>query len=151
MIKNIIHVGVTVSDMDRSINFYRDILGLDFLGEIVMEGEETEALFGRKNARARVAYLKGDKNLSSPPVELIQFTDESSKKDESNLFKTSISEICFKVDDIYEVYEELKSNGVEFLSAPQKFDFTSSGFGKSIAVYFKDPDSIILELMQSVE
>ena len=42
MIGRIYHVGLTVSDLDRSVAFYRDILGLEFQGEIFMEGKETD-------------------------------------------------------------------------------------------------------------
>ena len=42
MIGRIYHVGLTVSDLDRSVAFYRDILGLAFQGEIFMEGKETD-------------------------------------------------------------------------------------------------------------
>lgn len=41
MVGRIYHVGLTVSDLDPSIAFYRDILGLAFQGEILMIGEET--------------------------------------------------------------------------------------------------------------
>ena len=40
MVGRIYHVGLTVSDLERSIAFYRDVLGLEFQGEIFMEGEE---------------------------------------------------------------------------------------------------------------
>ena len=45
MVGRIYHVGLTVSDLERSIAFYRDILGLEFQGEIFMEGEETDKMF----------------------------------------------------------------------------------------------------------
>lgn len=61
---------------------------------------------------------------------------------------TSISELCFYTDDIDAVYEKLIENNVECLSKPQYFDFSSQGFGKSKAFYFRDPDGIILEMMQ---
>lgn len=150
MLNEVMHIGVTVSDMDKSIAFYRDILGLDFKGELVMKGEETDRLFNRENCEVRVAYLNGSENIMAPPIELIQFVSEDAKKDECSLTKTSISEICFSVDDIDKVYEHLIQNGVECLSSPQPFDFTNDGFGKSKAIYFKDPDGIILELMQSL-
>lgn len=51
MIGRIYHVGLTVSDMDRSIAFYRDVLGLEFQGEIFMSGEETDRMFGKKIVR----------------------------------------------------------------------------------------------------
>ena len=39
-------------------------------------------------------------------------------------------------------------NHVECLSEPQYFDFRADGFGESRAFYFRDPDGIILEMMQ---
>lgn len=150
MIGQIYHVGLTVSDMDRSIRFYRDILGLKFLGEILMEGPETEAMFQKKDCQARVAYLNGSEQINIPPLELIQFTDGKIQKQRGDLFTTSISELCFCTDDIDAVYQHLQDKQVECLSAPQDFDFTSGGFGKSRAFYFRDPDGIMLEMMQPI-
>ena len=50
MVGRIYHVGLTVSDLDKSIAFYRDILGLKYQGEIMMVGEETDKMFQKKNA-----------------------------------------------------------------------------------------------------
>ena len=148
MVGRIYHVGLTVSDLDRSVIFYRDILGLEFQGEILMVGEETDKMFHKKNCKARVAYLNGSKNMEAPPVELIQFVDNAVNNVQSDLFTTSISELCFYTDDIDSVYKNLIENNIECLSEPQYFDFTAQGFGKSRAFYFKDPDGIILEMMQ---
>lgn len=148
MTGQIYHVGLTVSDMDRSIAFYRDVLGLRFQGEILMEGPAAEAMFQRKNCRARVAYLNGSEAAGMPPVELIQFTDAQSRKLPSDLFTTSVSELCFYTADIDASYRQLQAHQVDCLSSPQTFDFTASGFGKSRAFYFRDPDGIMLEMMQ---
>ena len=150
MVKEIMHVGLTVSNLEQSIHFYKEILGMSFEGELIMEGESTDILFGRKNCRVRVAYLNGGSGLSAPPVELIQFTDSDAETAAGDLHRTSISELCFRTEDIDIVYENLLKQGVECISPPQYFDFTEYGFGKSRALYFKDPDGIILELMQPV-
>lgn len=151
MVGQIYHVGLTVTDMDRSLAFYRDVLGLAFQGELVMQGPETDLLFQRSDCRARVAYLNGSDDLHTPPVELIQFLDTPASPVTPSLFQSSISELCFLVEDIETVYRWLLDRGVDCLSAPQMFDFTAQGFGKSKALYFKDPDGIILELMQPLE
>lgn len=151
MIKNIAHVGLTVSDINRSIDFYQNTLGLKFKGQMVMEGESTDALFGLKNCSVKVAYLNGSNHIMTPPVELIQFASTNITTFKNSLTQTSISELCFYVKNIDKVYEDLISKGVEFLSTPQYFDFTNQGFGKSKAVYFKDPDGIILELMECID
>ncbi|ACN84002.1 VOC family protein [Brachyspira hyodysenteriae] len=149
MLKEVMHIGLTVSDMERSINFYRDVLGLTLIGEALMEGEETDALFAMNDCKVKIAYLNGSDNIIAPPIELLQFISPETIKDESKLNKISTSEICFRVDNIEKVYKHLIDNNVECLSSPQEFDFTSYGFSKSKALYFKDPDGIILELMQT--
>lgn len=151
LLKEVIHIGITVSDMDRSIDFYKNILGLTFQGEMLMQGEETDQLFARKNCKVRVAYLNGNNILNAPPIELLQFVSDACEISQSDLHKTSISEICFRVDNIEDTYKQLKNKGVEFLSEPQFFDFTDQGLGKSKAVYFKDCDGIILELLQPIK
>ena len=148
MLKEIMHVGLTVSNIDRSIEFYRDVLGLKFQGQMVMEGPETDRLFGRENVRVRVAYLKGNDDIMSPPVELIQFTDSRAEKRAADLHSLSISEICFKVEDIDKVYKKLIDAGVQCISEPQYLDLKDQGYGESMGLYFKDPDGIILELSQ---
>ena len=151
MIGRIYHVGLTVSDLDRSVSFYRDILGLAYIGEIWMDGKETDALFRRKNCKARVAYLNGSDGENMPPVELIQFVGQDIQRRSADLFTTSVSELCFYTDDIDEAYERLREHHAECLSGPRDFDFTKVGFGKSRAFYFRDPDGIILEMMQPIK
>ena len=113
-----------------------------------MEGKETDKMFRKSNCKARVAYLNGSKAVEAPPVELIQFVNNEVKKVPSDLFTTSISEVCFYTDDIDSAYKHLVDNNVECLSEPQYFDFRADGFGESRAFYFRDPDGIILEMMQ---
>ena len=151
MIGQIYHVGLTVSDLDRSVAFYRDVLGLRYEGELLMEGKEAEAIFQREKCRARVAYLNGSDQLNMPPVELIQFVSDEVVRKQADLFTTSISELCFCADDVDAVYQMLTEQGVDCLSAPQEFDFRQDGFGRSRAFYFRDPDGIILEIMQALD
>lgn len=151
MIKNIAHIGITVRDLDRSIEFYRDVLGLDYKGYMYMEGESTDRLFNSKDIRAKVAYLSPMSGEGCPDVELIEFERGEVKDDKPSLFKTSISELCFGVEDIEGFYKDLLDKGVEVMSEPQAFDSTEYGFGKSKALYFYDPDGNILEAIEPLE
>lgn len=116
-----------------------------------MEGKETEAMFQRANCKARVAYLNGSDQLHMPPVELIQFVEDEIHHKPMDIFTTSISELCFYAEDADAVYQKLVEQGVECFSDPQEFDFRQAGFGRSKAFYFRDPDGIILEIMQPLE
>lgn len=145
MLKSIAHIGFTVENLDRSVKFYRDVLGLHYEGEMYMDGCETAALFDRPGCEARVGYLSTP--AGSPWVELIEFTGSIVRKSVPCLFKTSISELCFESDDIDREYARLREQGVKFISPPQSFE---SSFGRSRAVYFYDPDGNILELIETL-
>lgn len=151
MLKHIAHVGLTVSNLERSLAFYENLLGLTYKGQMVMEGEATDTLFGMKDCKVKVAYLNGSELLHTPPVELLEFVSAPTYPLKNRLDQICIAELCFYVDYIDLVYEKLKAQGVEFLSTPQYFDLTAQGFGKSKAVYFKDPDGIILELIEELD
>lgn len=149
MISEIAHVGVTVSDIDRSIGFYRDTVGLEYLGRAVMQGESADRLFGTRDCCVDVAYLRRGR-VECPPLELIHFRGTDAGNGTAELQRRSISEICFATDDIWSEYDRMRALGVEFISEPQPFDFTEEGFGRSLAVYFRDPDGIIMELVQNL-
>lgn len=150
MFHSIAHIGFTVSNLERSVHFYQDILGCRYIGEMKMGGPETAALFQEKDCTAKVAYIQSW-DETSPMIELIEFTHAPARKSKPDLFKTSISELCFSTTDIDEDYQILRKKGVQFLSEPQTFDSREYGFGKSRAVYFLDPDGNVLELIQSLD
>lgn len=150
MLGQVAHIGITVSNLEKSIKFYRDVLGLDFQGQMIMEGDSTDRLFNIKDCIVKVAYLNASDNINTPPIELLEFNKKQEENKDMKLNKISISEVCFSVKEIDKVYNDLKDKGVEFLSQPQEFDLRDQGFGRSKAVYFKDPDGIILELIETI-
>lgn len=150
-IGGIAHVGVTVADLERAKKFYGEVLGLTFKGQMVMEGEATDRLFNMDGCKVHVAYFNGSNRIGIPPVELLYFENRQVKPCTSDLDRVSISELCFDVKRIDQVYEKLLAKGVKFLSEPQYFDLTSQGFGRSKAVYLKDSEGNILELIEAYD
>ena len=107
MLNTVAHIGFTVSNLQNSIDFYRDVLGLKYIGKMEMHGDSTNALFGKPDSDAEVAYLSTP-DQNAPLVELIHFINQPTAIDQPDLFKTSISEFCFGVEDIDAEYERLK-------------------------------------------
>ena len=150
MIKNVAHIGFTVSNLERTVAFYQDVLQMVCVGHLEMAGKETEALFAQPGTKIKVAYMKRSADAADPAVELIEFISPAIEKRPCSLFRTSISELCFQVENIDAFYQRLLDNNVEVLSSPQFYDATAYDMGKSRTIYFKDPDGIILEATEEV-
>ena len=75
MIKEVRHVGIMVSDMEKSLKFYRDLLGLKIRSLVDEEGEYLDNMLSNKDVKSKIAKLK-DKNESffNKPEKLLMFS-----------------------------------------------------------------------------
>jgi catechol 2,3-dioxygenase-like lactoylglutathione lyase family enzyme len=150
MLGAVAHIGITVRDMEGALRFYRDLLGLKVLGDVTIAGDEADTLTREQGVKLRVVYLRSEKDVKGPPLELLHFVAPAGdgKAPYARLTNPGITEVAFWVRDIEKTYTELRERGVKFLSPPQLFEL--EGYGKAKAVYFHDPDGTTLELIQNV-
>jgi glyoxylase I family protein len=142
------HVGITVSDMERAIRFYRDLLGLKVVGDVTFDGEEADALTQEKGTKLRAVYLRSVEEAKGAPIELLHFISPVAEgRPYAGIKNPGITEVAFWVKDIERMYTDLTAQGVQFYSRPQLFDLDEY---KVKAVYFRDPDGTTLELLQRV-
>ncbi len=125
-IKGLDHAAIIVKDMDRSIEFYSEILELVILHDGRGEGGEKKSFLGTK-----------DKSL-------IALTENSEKKEGHNA-DNSVSHIAFFVDDIEKAKAKLESKGVEFI------EIKKNSKGDPVAYHFLDPDGFELEIYNDTE
>lgn len=143
--KGLHHVGITVKDLDASIRFYHDVLGLQFSNEPSpwFDGPELGPAVGVPGAGLRqVSLILGDSifellEYKSPP-------SETSKPLLSN--NIGASHVAFLVDDINAKKAELESKGIEFYSDVNTVD--EGVLAGWRWVYFEDPDGYPLELVE---
>ena len=137
------HVGLTVSDLGRSIAFYRDLLGMKVSSQGTFEGKQYEAILGLQGASGKVAFLKN----GNMQIELFEFYSPAPALGITNrpVCNHGLTHICIEVSDIDGEYERLKSAGVLFNSSPLKF------FGFAKATYGRDPDGNVFELLEMLE
>lgn len=137
------HYGVTVADMDKTLPFYRDTLGLDVVSQGHVEAgsedsEKFEKFVGVDGAvDVKVAFL----DAGGCQVELLEYTspDGEDAHGVSNN-DPGASHFCLQVEDIDSVYEELTDDGVEFVYEP-----ITLSKGVRVA-YMYDPEGNIVEL-----
>lgn len=145
-LQTIHHAGLIVSNLDRSIYFYHDVLGLPFANEPTpwFEGPALEKGVGVPNARLRqVCFWVGD----ACQMELIEYDNQPTYQGgpvPNN--HRGAAHVCFKVEDIAAKKAELEAKGVVFYSDINVVDEGPlSGWRWC---YFSDPDGLALELVE---
>jgi len=143
--KGLHHVGITVKDLDASIRFYHDVLGLPFSNEPSpwFEDEGLGDAVGVPGAALRqVSLLLWDMTL-----ELLEYkrppSDTEAPLASNNL---GASHVAFLVDDIEAKKAELEASGIEFYSDVNTVD--EGVLAGWRWVYFEDPDGYPLELVE---
>jgi catechol 2,3-dioxygenase-like lactoylglutathione lyase family enzyme len=139
------HVGITVKDLDASIRFYHDVLGLQFSNEPSpwFDGPELGPAVGVPGAALRqVSLLLGDTTL-----ELLEYRSPDSETT-APLMSNSIgaSHVAFLVDDIKATKAKLEARGIQFYSDVNVVD--DGVLAGWRWVYFQDPDGYPLELVE---
>jgi len=138
------HAGFVVSDMERSLAFYRDLLGLKEEMNGIREGEAISQIVGFPNARLHIVYLgTGDLKHS---VELIQYLNPpGGRVTPTNRNDVGATHLGIVVDDLDSLYQDLSAKGVQFVSAPvHRPEWL---YGRKVA-YLQDPDGNWLEFLE---
>jgi len=137
------HVGVTVTDLSRSIAFYRDLLGFHVAYE---RGEVTAdympRLVGIPGARLKIAGL----DIPGLHLDLIEYLNPKGAEKAGPTNDVGNVHLGFTVDDLWAAYRALSAAGVQFKSEPVSPTVGPNKGGW--AVYFVDPDGVTLEMIQ---
>lgn len=137
------HTGFVVKDLDKSITFYRDIMGLELTSTYEREGEPISQVVGYKSAHLKIAILSIE---DGHKLELIQYVYPSgSESVELERNALGSTHLAFNVENIDETSRELVRQGAIKLNPP-----VAVAPGK-IACYMQDPDGNWIELMEYPE
>jgi catechol 2,3-dioxygenase-like lactoylglutathione lyase family enzyme len=145
------HTSFTVPQLEKSVEFFRDALGL----ELLFIREVTAAYFGRIvghpgcEVKAALLRIPG----SNHHVELFQYLEPAPPGSGDTLgaqglrpWDVGSSHLAFLINDLPDLYTQLQTKGARFLSEPVLID---SGPNRgAYAVYLRDPNGILIELFQ---
>jgi len=133
------HITVRVSDMERSLAFYRDGLGLRVIFDVKLEGAGLEAVTGAPGAKGRMVGLlvPGAGRVS---IELLGFDSPRSAPPPAGRF-TGYSNISLSVDDLDAAHEACAARGLRPLQKPVDV-------GGVRMFFLADPDGTAIELIE---
>ncbi len=137
------HTSFTVSDLDRSVDFYVSVLGFELFNRSARDRSFTEKVVGVPGAQIEVAYVQAPGHR----LELIQYIEPKDRGEVvSRPCDTGFAHVAFDVDDIDSVLAAVRAAGVEPLSEPVVINAGPNSGGK--AVYTRDPDGVTIEFIQ---
>jgi catechol 2,3-dioxygenase-like lactoylglutathione lyase family enzyme len=139
-------VSITVSDMDRSLAFYEDVLTFEKISEVEVEGDAYERLMGVFGLRMRVARLR----LGDEHIELIEVMTPQGRPIPADSRSNDgwFQHVAIIVSDMGRAFAWLRQHDVTYASpAPQRLPDWNPNAGGIEAFYFKDPDDNTLEIL----
>jgi catechol 2,3-dioxygenase-like lactoylglutathione lyase family enzyme len=146
LVKSVDTVGMTVSDMDRSVEFFSKVLSFEKVSDIEVAGSDYERLQGVFGARMKIVRMKlGD--------EIIELTEYLAPKGrpipvDSRSNDQWFQHIAIVVSDMDKAYQQLRAHKVQHTStSPQRIPDWNKAAAGIKAFYFKDPDGHNLELI----
>jgi catechol 2,3-dioxygenase-like lactoylglutathione lyase family enzyme len=133
------HVGVPVSNLERSMEFYEKVFGVK--AEIVAAADHPRvaAAVGIENAVLKVAFLW----VGNTYLELLEYTNPIGRPNDRRNCDIGAVHVAFEVDDVWAAWEELRANGVDL--GPDPWVLEGGELEGCTFAYFKDPDGIQLE------
>ena len=143
MLKSFFHTGFVVKDLESSVGFYQDALGLEVVGRYERHGEFAQKLLGFDDAYLKVAFLSMGNGHA---LELIQYVVPPSVEGQLPKNALGASHLAFYVEGIDQLYDDLGHKGMQFTNSPATL--TENGRDIRKALYAQDPDGNWLEFVE---
>jgi lactoylglutathione lyase len=138
------HGGITVADMDRSLVFYRDGLGLDVEFDRMLDAPYLKEALGLAFDSIRAVYLRVP---GGGFVELLEYRGIERMPAASRPCDPGAGHLCLYVDDVDAVYGRLSSLGFRARS-DGVVAITAGPNAGARSAYVADPDAYYVELFQ---
>ncbi|MGA7937399.1 MAG: VOC family protein, partial [Kovacikia sp.] len=139
-------VGMTVSNMDRAIDFYTKVLSFKKVSDVEVLGTEYEQLQGLFGVRLRIVKMQ----LGNELIELTEYLTPKGRPIpiDSRSNDRWFQHIAIVVSDMDKAYQHLRNYQVQHAStAPQRLPDSNKAAAGIRAFYFKDPDGHHLEII----
>ncbi len=131
------HCGITVQDLETSLNFYKNKLGLNLINEFSVSGDAFSKGVNIEEANAKFAHFDCDRMI----LELVEYNPKGKTCSCTKLNQPGIQHIGLETEDILNFFKDL-SDDVKTLSAPQK---TETG---AKILFIEDIENNLIEIIE---
>ena len=144
-IKNIRHTGIVVKNLNKSLNFYKNLLGFKIKKRMIESGKATDKLSRLKKTKIETVKMIIGKN--SDMIELLYFHSHKRKSFDNKYFisRIGISHFALTVKNIDLLYKKLKKNKIKFVSEP-----IYSNDRNVKLTFCRAPEGTLIEIVQEL-
>ena len=136
------HTGIIVDDMGKSLEFYKDHLGLEIIQEFTDDSSYINEITNIKDGSAHFIKLK---MLDGSILELLEYPTHRTQPHNLSILNVGVAHIALRVNSADEMYKYLVNHGIKVLSEPV---LSSEGIAK---VFFCiDPNGLRVELVEMI-
>jgi len=139
------HTGITVSNLERSLAFWRDVLGFELSHTAHQTGEMASEITGVAGAEIKLAVVK---TPGGHKIELLEYIAPADRKRHVDFRPCDVGSVhvALIVDDLDAVLSAINVSGWKAAGKPQTLQ-SGPNAGKRV-VYVRDPDGTTIEFMQ---
>jgi len=142
--RGVVHVGVTVADLERAVRFYTEGLGLDVAVRQTSAADYL-AVTGYAGVEIATAFVQAPGDGVRIELQEYRHVGDHGARDPGTA-PVGSSHICLRVDDVAGVLERAEAAGGRRVTDPVQIDSGINDGGA--AVYLRDPDGYTIELFQ---
>jgi catechol 2,3-dioxygenase-like lactoylglutathione lyase family enzyme len=141
-LQRLTHVGIAVSDVERSLRFYRDLLGFRFEHDLQVEGEPSDTLLRLHGVKLHALYLERD----GVRIELLRFASPPPPPPRARVMhEPGLTHLSFRVADLDATLAALRAAGERVLDET----IIRIPEFQAAACFITDPDGQLIELVQA--
>ena len=139
------HTGITVSNLERALEFWQNVLGFGFSHRAHQSGEMVEQITGVKGAELKLAVVKAP---GGHKIELLEYLAPPDRNKHADLRPCDVGSVhvAFTVENLDPLLEKIAASGWKAAGKPQTLNYGPNA-GKRV-IYVRDPDGTTIELMQ---
>jgi len=135
------HIGITVSNLDKMLDFYRDLLGFADSKIALESGDYIDNFSNLSGVEVTTAKLSN--SFGDVIIELLKYHSHETSSTVRQINDGGISHFAITVDNIEDVYSRLFEKGIHFNCKPQK-----SPDGGALVTFCRDPEDNLIEVVE---
>ena len=140
IVKGYRHTGIICDDIEKSLKFYRDLLGFEVIQDFTDDSDYINTITGINGGLVHMIKLKAD---DGTVLELLEYVNHPTDLIKHKIYNVGICHIALQVYNIDEAYKKLSDSGVKLISKPV---LSSEKIAK--VCFCMDPSNVRVELVE---